>query len=879
MSLSPRFERYLRHFGPTVPVLEFVQRPDTPNLVALRHDVDYDIDVALETAAWAHKLGSRGTFFILHTAAYWDDRRLVDKCLQIQDFGHEIGLHTNLLTQWYRGEIDNIGATLGKLLDKLRRAGIAVKGVAAHGDPLCYEVGFTNYWLFAELRPDDPRIHERDVTAEGIWVRNSQRNVSYPASGHRLTRPDGSVFNYWSLRLRDFGLTYESSRIACDRYFSDSGGAWKRSPDPLTADLSRGRSLVLMHPIYWRDRQRHYYFLSTARSGSTWLARCLDHATSVTARHEFTLNHRFKDGVLKPAKHTGAGFIDLLGNADELNRLIGEAREWSESLATDYAEANVYLERCVDSMPHDEETIYVHLHRDPGDVVRSLLQRGWYQVPFDDRYPRIDIDGWDHMTQLEQICWYVRDTNRRLAELCTFSIAFEHMVEDPDYLAERLSELGIVVYPRFMREVFEDKLNATLAWDVPPQEVWSQADRHTFNSICGPVREALAYADSHRADQPIMTGTLSNTARDRPRGELPSVQMLSDLKALSNLGGVSMRNCTLTRDDGVPAVRFADHSGYLLLGGGFWHGRGEVPSYLAPAGIEGGLSRPPLGGWWTSSEAIHTVSLGVAFGEVQGTLRLLCLSYDEDFNLIAQRDVGRLAAGSTNLRRHFRTPRPARSFNLALYKAADEGPFSVQLFDFKLSSHSEKRSAAITPGQALDLAVRPTQDAGLHGSHRALITSVEDFVAALAMPEGGSVASWNVMLNIEDGQLVVTPLVPSRPSYLLFGCGTWQFVGKRLNGEGALVQACTWTVVPGDRLRGYIRAKPSKDGDMASVCLLAYDGVGKLAHTIRLGTLTKAQDTVSFDCLLPEGAHWCNVGFAMAVDFKPCLLEAVEIAK
>lgn len=291
MALDPRFRRYLEHYGRTVPVRDLVARHDQPDLTALRHDIDYDIDVAMEAAFWEERLGARASYYILHDAAYASDPRLMDKCLQIQDYGHEVGLHLNLLSAWQRGEIDDVAGELGSILDRWRGAGLAVTGAAAHGDKLCYEAGFANYWLFHELRPEDPAACESGITAEGTRASATDRAITYPAEGHTIRRADGRTFALWSLRLADFGLDYEASRVPVDHYFSDSGGSWKRSPDPIGEHFGSGRRMVLMHPIHWRHAQRHYYLLSTARSGSKWLATFLDQATSLTARHEFTLNH------------------------------------------------------------------------------------------------------------------------------------------------------------------------------------------------------------------------------------------------------------------------------------------------------------------------------------------------------------------------------------------------------------------------------------------------------------------------------------------------------------------------------------------------------------------------------------------------------------
>ena len=727
MTLNPRFSRYLEHFGATVPVREFAAAPEKPHLTSLRHDVDYNLDVAMELAYWEYKAGLRSTYFVLHSTAYYQhDKALIDKCLQLQDFGHEVGLHTNFLAEWYRGNIDDVGLALEKELIRLRTGGVDITGVTAHGDALCYDAGFTNYWIFEELRPDVPATSERRVTAEGTVGRDVDRVISYPEDSHKLVRSDGSGFDYWSLKLPDFGLDYEASRLATDSYFSDSGGTWKRTPDPLTHTFGKDRSLVLMHPIYWKGEQRHYYFLSTARSGSNWLASFLDKATPVTARHEFTLNHKFKNGVPNPHKRTASGFIDLVTNSDEANRLIGQARSWSEGLDTDYAEANIYLERFLDLLPRGPDTEIVHLHRDPRDVVRSLLQRGWYSVPHDDRHPKIDVDGWDSMSQLEQICWYVRDVNEKLSKACSFELRFEDMVRDFPALSAWLVKRGIPVFPRFAKMVFGERVNATPDWKVDKFESWPEADRTTFNGICGPIREALGYG---QVDAP---GTLMAQSGEQP--DLPAqskfepetaLLTLFDLCLLSKPGSVSLHRCVPVSGQENQITFFPKTRGYLLLGGGFWSPDKESPKALRQK--SGDVFVSPLtcwSGWQLEEGNIYLIDLAAEFPHEGVSLRVICLSYDDQGSLIARQDIGSLSHEWPSFARFFRPRRGAASFNIALFKGPDDAGATIEFKKCKLVKCVENRAQLGTPEQVSALARRRVQFPISHPSSDPLIVSI-----------------------------------------------------------------------------------------------------------------------------------------------------------
>ena len=91
---------------------EFAAHPEWADVIALRHDIDHDLDLALEMAHHEHERGIRATYFLLHTCDYWNDPRFTQKCAQLQDYGHEIGLHLNLLTEWFQGQRETLDSRL-----------------------------------------------------------------------------------------------------------------------------------------------------------------------------------------------------------------------------------------------------------------------------------------------------------------------------------------------------------------------------------------------------------------------------------------------------------------------------------------------------------------------------------------------------------------------------------------------------------------------------------------------------------------------------------------------------------------------------------------------------------------------------------------------
>jgi hypothetical protein len=212
--------------------LREIGTPEEP-VVGLRHDVDDRLESALELGRLEHARGMRSTYFVLHTAEYWSSPRLVDSLMVLQDeYGHEIGLHNDLVTlQCLMGVEPR--AYLQSELDRLRAAGIAISGVSSHGSPYCYRFGYHNNYFFSDFEGEVvPGFPNTDV-------------VETPRGRCEIAR--GS--------LAEFGFEYEAYHLGEDAYFSDAsftnGSRWH--PQELDAgELVPGRkTIVLVHPCHW----------------------------------------------------------------------------------------------------------------------------------------------------------------------------------------------------------------------------------------------------------------------------------------------------------------------------------------------------------------------------------------------------------------------------------------------------------------------------------------------------------------------------------------------------------------------------------------------------------------------------------------------------
>jgi hypothetical protein len=191
-------------------------------VVNFRHDVDNDVQASADFALMEEDYGIRSTYYILDTAPYWRKPEATRCIMEIDNRMHYIGWHNNALSVSFKTS-RNIQECIESPLAELRRLAPVV-GTASHGDPLCYEHGYLNYYVFKGTKH-----HDRFPMKCG-WF-----------------------------QLSDFGLKYEAYHTGHTHYISDSGGKWNQDNDKVIADfrkrLCREENVklqILIHPQWWR---------------------------------------------------------------------------------------------------------------------------------------------------------------------------------------------------------------------------------------------------------------------------------------------------------------------------------------------------------------------------------------------------------------------------------------------------------------------------------------------------------------------------------------------------------------------------------------------------------------------------------------------------
>jgi hypothetical protein len=199
-----------------------------PEVLGLRHDCDNVIHPAVEMAEWEAARAYRSTYYILHSAPYWNDKPLLQESLaRIAECGHEIGIHNDALTVALETGRDPV-IILHEAIDELRSYGHRIRSTVAHGNRLCHIARYVNDEMFEGCaRPTygDP-------------------NRTLEHAGRKLPLRPAS--------LKTFGLDFDANWLPRGDYLSDSGGRWSRPFDDVVAEWpSKGQLHMLVHPDWW----------------------------------------------------------------------------------------------------------------------------------------------------------------------------------------------------------------------------------------------------------------------------------------------------------------------------------------------------------------------------------------------------------------------------------------------------------------------------------------------------------------------------------------------------------------------------------------------------------------------------------------------------
>jgi hypothetical protein len=227
---------------------EIITNPLAPDLpkkaIYIRHDVDSNHRLARDFSFMEYENNIRSTYFLLHTADYFDYSDSLSLTLScILSNNHEIGFHNDVLSEWWKDRNKNIIDIIEKPLEYLRQFA-EVKATSCHGAREHYDRKYFNYQLWTQ------------------WNASSNE-------GFEVVWPQISLYSV--------ELLYEAYFLPYTHYFSDSGNNWigyvTKKPKPFERAAlyskdnfgsnvinewnkeEKGLFQVLIHPEHWEEKE------------------------------------------------------------------------------------------------------------------------------------------------------------------------------------------------------------------------------------------------------------------------------------------------------------------------------------------------------------------------------------------------------------------------------------------------------------------------------------------------------------------------------------------------------------------------------------------------------------------------------------------------
>lgn len=181
------------------------------NILLLRHDVDSDLDAALNLALIDHQMGIKSTFYFLPPGDYnktsnyygrilfgkiWHKYKFSKAIKTIQSYGHEIGIHNDFVQLSFITK-RTIESLIRDEIKWFKSKGITIYGTASHGSEFAKKYNFINYEIFSSCKRKNFEANRKIVI--------EKFNVPLNA-----------------LNFNDFDLCYEAYHLPRTHSYSDS---------------------------------------------------------------------------------------------------------------------------------------------------------------------------------------------------------------------------------------------------------------------------------------------------------------------------------------------------------------------------------------------------------------------------------------------------------------------------------------------------------------------------------------------------------------------------------------------------------------------------------------------------------------------------------
>jgi hypothetical protein len=254
----------------------------------------------------------------------------------------------------------------------------------------------------------------------------------------------------------------------------------------------------------WRTA-RCLFVPSTGRTGSRTLTSLLGLSPRIRAFHE-------------PAPQLLAesrqAFCDVADDPDQFAKIFADAKSTDIGIARLrrqlYAETSnrltFFAPVIAELLPN---SLFIHLHRHPADVVRSGMRRGWYRdhpwdayriapEPCEPAYPE-----WNNWDAFAKTCWYWSATNEfifafrdQLPPERFLSVAFDEFMSMETGTWRRIFDFLDVPPPAKddVAEIYSRRENGQHEGEFPHVSRWTERQKDTLLHIAGATMSKLGYS-------------------------------------------------------------------------------------------------------------------------------------------------------------------------------------------------------------------------------------------------------------------------------------------------------------------------------------------------------------------------------------------------
>ena len=206
-------------------------KPDSGNYIVLKHDVETDVSHAFRIAQIENQYGHRGSYYI--QAYLLEDKRNVEMLSEMQNMGHEISYHYDVLDSC-KGDFDKAIAEFEKNRILFESNGFDIITVCQHGNPIIERKGYHS---------------NRD------FFRNEKVSELYPDISDIMVNFKEKIptdYLYFSDAGRMFKLIYDP--INNDIVNTDNKNIPYKNLDYLSEALDKTKgNIISIHPHRWTE--------------------------------------------------------------------------------------------------------------------------------------------------------------------------------------------------------------------------------------------------------------------------------------------------------------------------------------------------------------------------------------------------------------------------------------------------------------------------------------------------------------------------------------------------------------------------------------------------------------------------------------------------